>query len=801
MPTEEELNKKEATRIKDLGNASYKARKFDEALEHYSKAWELDSTNISILTNKSAVYFEMGNYDECIKTCEEAIEVGREHRADYKLIAKALGRIGTSYFKQNNFAEAIRYYNKSLAEHRTPDILAKLKEAEKVKDKADKEAYRDPALSAEARERGNVLFKQSDFVGAVKEYSEAIKRDENDPRAYSNRAACYTKLMAINEALKDCETCIKLDPTFVKGYIRKAAIQFLKKEYNECLETCQQAKELDVEKKNTVEIGQQINKVYTEMNRGFQRRDDESEAETVARAQQDPEVQRIMGDPAMRSILQQMQEDPKAAQEHMKNPQVEANIRKLAAAASLLNSSSLQDRKQCQPGLKWPFQAAVLCEACKLNNQLLQKILNIPYATVRRALASSSQSGPLVTSPRLPAYPQPTNDNPLANLTNDPTTATALSSIQYSEEHCLNMNIYTPFEHLNKTQTLIPVMVWIHGGGFLTGSNALPQYDVSINYRLNYLGFMSSQELVQDVHSNQRNGGGLLSSTITVGNWGLLDQRMALEWVRGHIHNFGGNASDVTVFGESAGATSIGYHLLIPEHHGLFQRAIMQSGTATTIAAGRAEIEGQRYFDHLCRHFQLDDHVQKTSSPAEEEGGRQEGHQRRPWIAEEKITRLRAIPATELVKAGDRGRVGMFTPTIDHVLIHADVRGTAHDPSRCDPGLKAVMLGDCRDEGQSFMPTIGARNMKRWDKFMARYCPPTDRDRKDFEAMYGIPKTVKEARRISSQVLTDAVFAYPNQVTSVALMKTNKPSRPPSSPAFGRHEPAHLGSVSWIGVA
>ncbi|KAF9925617.1 Hsp90 cochaperone [Linnemannia zychae] len=332
MPSEEELNKKEALRVKDLGNASYKARKFEEALDYYSTALELDPTNISILSNKAAVYFEMGNYDECIKTCEQAIDVGREHRADFKLIAKAFGRIGNAYARQNNLPEAIKYYNKSLAEHRTPDILAKLKEAEKAKAKAEKEAYRDPALSAEARDRGNALFKQSDFAGAVKEYTEAIKRDDTDPRAYSNRAACYTKLMAINEALKDCETCIALDPKFVKGYIRKAAVQFIKKEYTECLETCQQAKEADEEKKHTGEIDAQMNRVYMEMSRGPQRREGETEAETIARAQQDPEVQKIMSDPAMRSILQQMQEDPQAAQDHMKNPLVAANIRKLINA-------------------------------------------------------------------------------------------------------------------------------------------------------------------------------------------------------------------------------------------------------------------------------------------------------------------------------------------------------------------------------------------------------------------------------------------------------------------------------------
>ncbi|KAF9973460.1 Hsp90 cochaperone [Actinomortierella ambigua] len=332
MPSEEDLKKKEAVAAKDLGNAAYKKRKFEEALEHYAKAWELDSTNISILTNKAAVYFEMGKFDECIKTCEEAIEVGREHRADYKLIAKALGRIGTAYTKLNNLPEAIKYFNKSLTEHRTPDILAKLKDAEKAKAAADREAYRDVNKSAEARERGNALFKAHDYAGAVKEYTEAIKRDDTDPRAYSNRAQCYIKLMAIHEASKDAEMCLKLDPKFVKGYIRKAAVQFIKKEYEECLETCQQAREVDVDRKNAAEIDQQIQKVYREMNSSFQRRAGESDEEVLKRAQQDPEIQRLLTDPAMRAILQQMQEDPQAAQAHMRNPKVAANIRKLVSA-------------------------------------------------------------------------------------------------------------------------------------------------------------------------------------------------------------------------------------------------------------------------------------------------------------------------------------------------------------------------------------------------------------------------------------------------------------------------------------
>ncbi len=80
-------------------------------------------------------------------------------RADYKLIAKAFGRIGSAYAKKGDVTSAIKYFEKSLAEHRTPDILAKLKEAEKQKSEADRLAYISPQISAEERERGNVLFK------------------------------------------------------------------------------------------------------------------------------------------------------------------------------------------------------------------------------------------------------------------------------------------------------------------------------------------------------------------------------------------------------------------------------------------------------------------------------------------------------------------------------------------------------------------------------------------------------------------------------------------------------------------
>ncbi|KAF0493901.1 Stress-induced-phosphoprotein 1 [Gigaspora margarita] len=328
--SEEEL-KKEAIKEKELGNEAYKKREFEKALQHYDKAWELDSTNASILTNKAAVLFEQENYEECIKICEQAVDVGREYRADFKLIARAYGRTGNAYVKLNKLDEAIKFYGKSLAEHRTPEILAKFNEAQKLKVKHEKEVYYNPELSEKAREAGNELFKKNDFAGAVQQYTEAIKRNENDPKSYSNRAACYTKLMAYQEALKDCETCISLDPTFVKAYIRKATVEFLKKDYSKCLETCRTAMTYDKEKKHASEIQGQMKKCQAAMYQNSP----ESVEETIRKAASDPEIMKILQDPVMQQILQQCQDDPRAFREHLKNPTVAANIEKLMNAGIL----------------------------------------------------------------------------------------------------------------------------------------------------------------------------------------------------------------------------------------------------------------------------------------------------------------------------------------------------------------------------------------------------------------------------------------------------------------------------------
>ncbi len=144
------------------------------------------------------------------------------------------------------------------------------------------------------------------------------------------------------------------------------------------------------------------------------------------------------------------------------------------------------------------------------------------------------------------------------------------------DEDCLFLNIWSPgLDDLGR-----PVMVWIHGGAFARGSGSSPSHPgdtlakrgnvvvVSINYRLGPLGFL---------HLNNNTNGGIPAT----GNEGLLDQIVALQWVRDNIALFGGDPANITVFGESAGAMSIGCLLAMPKAGGLFQKAILQSGAST----------------------------------------------------------------------------------------------------------------------------------------------------------------------------------------------------------------------------
>jgi para-nitrobenzyl esterase len=141
-------------------------------------------------------------------------------------------------------------------------------------------------------------------------------------------------------------------------------------------------------------------------------------------------------------------------------------------------------------------------------------------------------------------------------------------------EDCLYLNLWMP---ANPGRAKLPVMVWIYGGGYQAGATSEPRQDggnlskkgvlvVSMNYRLGIFGFFSHPELAKE------------SGHDSSGNYGLLDQLAALQWVRKNIATFGGDPDNVTIFGESAGSFSVSALVASPLAKGLFQRAIGESG-------------------------------------------------------------------------------------------------------------------------------------------------------------------------------------------------------------------------------
>uniref|UniRef100_A0A1I7T1P2 TPR_REGION domain-containing protein n=1 Tax=Caenorhabditis tropicalis TaxID=1561998 RepID=A0A1I7T1P2_9PELO len=209
---------------KDLGNAAYKSKDFAAALAHYDKAIELDPTNITFYNNKAAVYFEEKKFEECVQECEKAVEIGRETRADYKLIAKAMSRAGNAFQKQGDVEKALHWFQRSLSEFRDPELVKKVKELEKQLKEAERLAYINPQLAQEEKNKGNELFNQGDYLTAKRHYDEAVKRDPENAVLYSNRAACLTRLMEFQRALEDCDTCIMKDPNIPTPYEIKLRI-------------------------------------------------------------------------------------------------------------------------------------------------------------------------------------------------------------------------------------------------------------------------------------------------------------------------------------------------------------------------------------------------------------------------------------------------------------------------------------------------------------------------------------------------------------------------------------------------
>ncbi|EDK45580.1 Hsp90 cochaperone [Lodderomyces elongisporus] len=324
-------SKAEADQAKAEGNTLYKQRKFDEAIACYDKAWDLHK-DITYLNNKAAAEYEKGDYDAAIKTCNQAVDEGRDMRADYKLIAKSFARLGNTYLKKDDLPQAVKYFDKSLTEHRTPDVLNKLRSTQREIKIREAAAYINPEKAEEARLEGKQHFTNADWPAAVKAYSEMIKRAPEDARGYSNRAAALIKLLSFPDAIKDCDLAIEKDPNFIRAYIRKANAQLMMKEYTHCMETLSEARQKDLEHNNGAnqhEIDQLFNKVTYQR---FQNIEGETPEQTMERVSKDPEIVSILQDPVMQNILAQARDNPAALQDHMKNPDVAKKVNLLIAA-------------------------------------------------------------------------------------------------------------------------------------------------------------------------------------------------------------------------------------------------------------------------------------------------------------------------------------------------------------------------------------------------------------------------------------------------------------------------------------
>jgi len=184
-------------------------------------------------------------------------------------------------------------------------------------------------------------------------------------------------------------------------------------------------------------------------------------------------------------------------------------------------------------------------------------------------------------------------------VTIDPTENN--NSVQ--SEDCLAVNVWTPAIDSKRR----PVMVFVHGGAFIEGSSRNTGYDgavlarrgdlvvVTLQYRLGPFGFLELSEI----------GGPEYSGS---GNNGIRDQVAALRWVRKNIASFGGDPENVTIFGESVGATSVGILLAIPEARGLFAKAILESNSAVRVGKGLSvSHELTRQFLRVSHAHGLDD--------------------------------------------------------------------------------------------------------------------------------------------------------------------------------------------------
>jgi len=279
-----------------------------------------------------------------------------------------------------------------------------------------------------------------------------------------------------------------------------------------------------------------------------------------------------------------------------------------------------------------------------------------------------------------------------------------------ASEDCLYLNVYAPADATDKSK--LPVMFWIHGGGYAGGGSDEPRHNgyflplkgvvlVTINYRLGVFGFLATSDLAKEANG-------------AAGNYGLMDMVAGLQWVKTNIGKFGGDADNVTIFGESAGSFAVSTLMASPMAKGLFAKAIGESGGA---------------FSDLLVSASLD--VREKEDDKWVDG-----------LGVKSLAELRALPTEKVLEAAKARRSG-FSQDVDGKFLTEPVPDTYAAGKQSHVPLIA---GWNRDEGSFLGNGMTAEKWKgmaagmfkdRADEFLKLYPGPTDEQAVDSAGAYG----------------------------------------------------------------
>ncbi|XP_041371503.1 carboxylesterase 5A-like [Gigantopelta aegis] len=304
-------------------------------------------------------------------------------------------------------------------------------------------------------------------------------------------------------------------------------------------------------------------------------------------------------------------------------------------------------------------------------------------------------------------------------------------AIEEISEDCLYLNVYTPTKKQPMKSDSLAVIFFLHGGGFQMGSGTLWDYSilaryanvvvVSINYRLGVLGFLATED------------------SAASGNWGLLDQRMALQWTQDNIENFGGDKTRVTLLGHAAGAYSVGLHIMSPMSRGLFKRAISQAGTIKSPAL--LNTNTLRRVKPLAMMVKC---LPRGTA----------------FDSKKVVACLRKVPFSELLKH-DAHTSGKFTATVDGHFLPADPIELLRQGNYVPVDY---IMGGNSDEGSSVAAKIpnfykgDGLNKTDFEKYISNAVP------------YALTKPIPDAAKSALRAVISAKY-FPREVTPSAFRK------------------------------